>query len=129
MRTIRPINADVGGSGGPFRWQILESVLQQALGGHRQVVFITGEAGIGKTTFVQMATERMKQHGMGVLHCGCNELFGTHEAFLPLIEALHEQCRGADGASLLKSLREHAPTWLAQMPDFLARRGSRRIPP
>jgi DNA-binding winged helix-turn-helix (wHTH) protein/tetratricopeptide (TPR) repeat protein len=99
--------------------QILESVLQQALAGHRRVVFITGEAGIGKTTFVQMATERMKQHGMGVLHCGCNELFGTHEAFLPLIEALHEQCRGADGASLLKSLREHAPTWLAQMPDFL----------
>jgi DNA-binding winged helix-turn-helix (wHTH) protein/tetratricopeptide (TPR) repeat protein len=99
--------------------RILESVLQQTLGGHRQVVFITGEAGIGKTTFVQMATERMKQHGMGVLHCGCNELFGTHEAFLPLIEALHEQCRRADGASLLKSLREHAPTWLAQMPDFL----------
>jgi predicted ATPase/DNA-binding winged helix-turn-helix (wHTH) protein len=99
--------------------QTLENVLQQALAGHRQVVFITGEAGIGKTTFVQMATERMKHHGMDVLHCSCNELFGTHEAFLPLIEALHEQCRGADGASLIKSLREHAPTWLAQMPDFL----------
>ena len=56
---------------------------------------------------------------MGALHSGCSELFGTHEAFLPLIEALHELCRGADGASLLKSLREHAPTWLAQMPDFL----------
>ena len=39
---------------------------------------------------------------MGALHSGCSELFGTHEAFLPLIEALHELCRGADGAFLLK---------------------------
>jgi DNA-binding winged helix-turn-helix (wHTH) protein/tetratricopeptide (TPR) repeat protein len=99
--------------------EVLESVLQQVLAGQRQIVFITGEAGIGKTTFVQMAMERMEQHGMGVLHSGCNELFGTHEAFLPLIEALHEQCRGADGTLLLKSLRDHAPTWLAQMPGLL----------
>jgi DNA-binding winged helix-turn-helix (wHTH) protein/tetratricopeptide (TPR) repeat protein len=99
--------------------EILESVLQQVLAGHRQVVFVTGEAGIGKTTFVNMATERMEQRGMGVLRSGCNELFGTHEAFLPLIEALHELCRGADGAFLLKSLRDHAPTWLAQMPGLL----------
>ena len=56
---------------------------------------------------------------MGALHSGCSELFGTHEAFLPLIEALHELCRGADGPSLLKVLRDHAPTWLAQMPGFL----------
>ena len=99
--------------------EILESVLQRVLAGRRQVVFVTGEAGIGKTTFVQMAMERMEQRGMAALHSGCSELFGTHEAFLPLIEALHELCRGADGASLLRSLREHAPTWLAQMPWFL----------
>ena len=61
----------------------------------------------------------MEQRGVGVLHSGCNELFGTHEAFLPLIEALHEQCRGADGTLLLKSLRDYAPTWLAQMPGLL----------
>ena len=99
--------------------EILESVLQQVQAGRRQVVFVTGEAGIGKTTFVQMAMERMEQRGMGALHSGCTELFGTHEAFLPLIEALHELCRGADGPSLLTSLRDHAPTWLAQMPGFL----------
>lgn len=99
--------------------EVLESVLQQVLAGHRQLVFVTGEAGIGKTTLVQMALERMELRGMGVLHSGCNELFGTHEAFLPLIEALHERCRGADGMFMLKSLRDHAPTWLAQMPGLL----------
>src|SRR6266852_5966661 len=81
--------------------EVLESVLQQVLAGHRQVVFVTGEAGIGKTTFVHMAMERMEQRGMGVLRSGCNELFGADEAFL------------------LKSLRDHAPTWLAQMPGLL----------
>ena len=99
--------------------EIWEGVLQQALSGNRQVVFVTGEAGIGKTTFVHMAMERMRAHGVGVLRSGCNELFGTHEAFLPLIEALQEGCRGANGAVLLKALRELAPTWLAQMPGLL----------
>jgi tetratricopeptide (TPR) repeat protein len=99
--------------------EILDSALQQVQAGYRRIVFVTGEAGIGKTTLVQMALERIQQRGMGVLHCGCNELFGTHEAFLPLIEALDEQCRGADGAFLLKSVRAHAPTWLAQMPGLL----------
>ena len=89
------------------------------LSGNRQVVFVTGEAGIGKTTFVHMAMERMRAHGVGVLRSGCNELFGTHEAFLPLIEALQEGCRGANGALLLKALRDLAPTWLAQMPGLL----------
>jgi len=105
------------GRAGPL--EVLEGVLQQVLAGQRQIVFVTGEAGIGKTTFVQMVLERMEQRGVGVLHSGCNELFGTHEAFLPLIEALHEQCRGADGTFLLKYLRDHAPTWLAQMPGLL----------
>jgi DNA-binding winged helix-turn-helix (wHTH) protein/tetratricopeptide (TPR) repeat protein len=99
--------------------EILEGVLQQVLAGKRQVIFVTGEAGIGKTTFVGMAMERMARSGVGVLRSGCNELFGTHEAFLPLIEALQELCRAADGASLLKALRDHAPTWLAQMPGLL----------
>ncbi len=81
----------------------LDKALQLARTGQRQVVFITGEAGIGKTTLLQMTLDRMNQQGLGVLHCSCNELFGTHEAFLPLIGALNECCRRTDGASLLTS--------------------------
>ncbi|CCE10327.1 conserved hypothetical protein [Bradyrhizobium sp. STM 3843] len=99
--------------------QMLDSILHHVGSGQRQVVFITGEAGIGKTTLVQMALDRVKRDGVGVLHCACNELFGTHEAFLPLIEALNEQCRGPDGVSLLKAIRDHAATWLVQMPNLL----------
>jgi DNA-binding winged helix-turn-helix (wHTH) protein/tetratricopeptide (TPR) repeat protein len=99
--------------------EMLESLLQQVLAGNRQVVFVTGEAGIGKTTLVDMAMQRLEQLGFAVLRSCCNELFGTHEAFMPLIESLQELCRGADGSQLLKALRDQAPTWLAQMPGFL----------
>ena len=106
------------GRGEPL--ELLEGALQQASAGNRQVVFVTGEAGIGKTTLIDMAMQRMLRSGVDVLRCSCNELFGTHEAFLPLIEAFQEQCAGDDGPFLLKALRDHAPTWLAQMPGFLA---------
>lgn len=95
----------------------LEYSLKQVVDGNRQLVFVTGEAGIGKTTLIEMAIERMS--GVGILYGRCIELFGTEEAFLPLIDALLEGCRGPNRAVLLTALRDHAPTWLAQMPGHL----------
>ena len=100
--------------------ETLELAQQRTLSGDRHLVFVTGEAGIGKTTLVGMALERMARRGVNILRGGCTELFGRNEAFLPLIEALEACCRGADGPSLLAALRDHAPTWLAQMPAFLS---------
>ncbi|MCI0601127.1 MAG: AAA family ATPase, partial [Beijerinckiaceae bacterium] len=81
--------------------------------------FVTGEAGIGKTTLVEMLVERVSRRGIGVLLGRCVEHFGTDEAFLPFIEALQERCSGPDGPFLLSALRDHAPTWLAQLPGLL----------
>jgi predicted ATPase len=66
-----------------------------------------------------MIMERLSKRGVGVLWGRCIELFGTDEAFLPLIEALRDGCAGPDGPLLLKTLRDHAPTWLAQIPNLL----------
>jgi len=60
----------------------------QALQGIRQVVFVTGEAGIGKTTLVdafvaQIATSATVWCGRGQ----CIEQYGAGEAYLPLLEA------------------------------------------
>jgi DNA-binding winged helix-turn-helix (wHTH) protein len=61
----------------------------QACQGRRQVVFITGEAGIGKTTLVdafvaQMAATAAVWSARGQ----CIEHYGAGEAYLPLLEAL-----------------------------------------
>jgi DNA-binding winged helix-turn-helix (wHTH) protein len=109
----RQANAWVGRAA-PLK--ILERALQIARSGRRQAVFVTGEAGIGKTTLVEMALRLIGPGGIDVMRCVCNELFGAHEAFLPLIGGLHELCRNPRDTSLLKSLRVHAPTWLTQMP-------------
>ena len=40
----------------------LDGYLQTALGGQRQVVFVTGEAGIGKTTLVDVFQHQLIRH-------------------------------------------------------------------
>lgn len=91
--------------------------MEKVLMGKRQVVFITGEAGIGKSTLIEMLLERLTHFDADVLRASCIELFGTDEAFMPLIEALQDYCGGQ--THLLESLKVHAPTWLAQMPGLL----------
>jgi DNA-binding winged helix-turn-helix (wHTH) protein/tetratricopeptide (TPR) repeat protein len=98
---------------------IVEDILDQAIAGDRQLVFVTGEAGIGKTTLIELLVERVSRRGAGVLLGHCVQHFGTDEAFHPFIEALQEGCRSPDRPSLLKILRHYAPTWLAQMPGLL----------
>ena len=46
------------------------------------------------------------------------EHYGTGEAYLPVLEALGQLCRGA-GGERLALLQQHAPTWLVQMPWLL----------
>ncbi len=96
----------------------VEHLLAEAFAGKRQTIFVAGEAGIGKTTVVEMAVEWISRQNVCVLRGHCTELFGINEAFLPLIDAIREGLRGPDGARLTRLLREHAPLWLGQMPNL-----------
>jgi class 3 adenylate cyclase/predicted ATPase len=96
----------------------LDALTQRMLAGERQLVFITGEPGIGKTTFIEMAVERLSRLGAEALYGHCTERFGTDEAFHPLIDALETRCRGPGGSAVLGTIRARAPTWLLQMPSF-----------
>jgi DNA-binding winged helix-turn-helix (wHTH) protein/predicted ATPase len=92
----------------------------QACQGRRQVVFITGEAGIGKTTLVdafvaQMAATAAVWSARGQ----CIEHYGAGEAYLPLLEALGQLGRGPDGAHLVALLHQSAPTWLVHLPALV----------
>ncbi|MDD5034141.1 MAG: AAA family ATPase [Methylococcaceae bacterium] len=96
--------------------EALTAASHRAFMGDRQMVFVSGEAGIGKTTLVNMFIDRMADQDPGVLYGRCVEQFGAEEAFLPLIEALLKCCRAPGGETLKAHLYRHAPTWLAQMP-------------
>ena len=88
--------------------------------GQRQVGFITGEAGIGKTTMVEAFVAQVAMEAdVWIGHGQCVEQYGTGEAYLPVLEALGRLCRGPEGAYFLTWLRQHAPSWLAQMPALL----------
>ena len=83
--------------------------------------FITGEAGIGKTALVETFVAQVAADAdVWLGHGQCIEQYGTGEAYLPLLAALGRLCRGPEGAHFLAWLRQHAPSWLVQMPALLA---------
>jgi predicted ATPase/DNA-binding winged helix-turn-helix (wHTH) protein len=84
--------------------------------GHRQVIFVTGDAGMGKTTLVDALTTQLAQEGHVWLGRGqCVEQYGAGEAYLPLLEALSHLCHGPAAAPVITRLRQYAPSWLAQL--------------
>ena len=98
------------------------------LAGDRQVVFITGEAGIGKTSFIEMAMEQLSRYRVETL-CGfCTERFSTNEAFLPLIDSLTTRCRGPDGSAVLEAVRAPCADLAAPDARFSRCGGPRRVP-
>ena len=98
----------------------LMDALQRALRGDRQMVFVTGEPGIGKTTVVSALAERLTtEKPVWVGQGQCIEHYGAGEAYMPVLEALGRLCRAPLGKRLIALLRRHAPTWLAQMPSLL----------
>ena len=97
----------------------LQRRLRRTLRGQRQVVFVTGEAGIGKTSLVDAFARTIPRDGSIRLGRGqCLEQYGTGEAYLPVLEAIGRLCRNEE--KVAKIVRTHAPMWLLQMPSLLS---------
>ena len=98
----------------------LDRTLDRALSGQRQVVFVTGEAGIGKTTLADVFHQRAARHpGIRIARGQCVEGFGGKEAYYPMLEALGQLTRDADGSRIVRTLVTRAPTWLIQFPSLV----------
>ena len=97
----------------------LLAIWQKSMKGSRQVVFVTGESGIGKTTQIEMFLSAVSSQNPGVLRMRCVERFGQGEALLPMIEAIEKRCGARGGRKLVELLYRHAPVWLAQLPSVL----------
>ncbi len=99
---------------------LLDGCLQAALGGRRQVIFVTGEAGIGKTTLIDIFQQQAVRHpDLRIARGQCIEGFGGIEAYYPMLEAMGSLLRGAGDSSLIDTIAMRAPTWMIQFPQLL----------
>ena len=94
--------------------------LAKALTGERQMVFVTGEPGIGKTALVDAFLEQASaKQDVWIGRGQCVAQYGAGEAYLPILEALGRLCRESGSGQLVALLRRQAPSWLVQLPGLL----------
>jgi DNA-binding winged helix-turn-helix (wHTH) protein len=101
----------------------MRSCLKQVSRGQRQIVFVTGDPGIGKTAVVDefartAATDLLNLH---IAHGQCIEGYGGTEPYYPMLDALGQLCRGPAADPIIKVLATQAPTWLVQFPALMNR--------
>jgi tetratricopeptide (TPR) repeat protein len=102
----------------------LQTALAASQRGQRQLVFVLGEAGIGKSTLV----ERFVAGSSSRLAFGqCIEHYGSGEPYMPVLEALNMLCRAEGGAAVVEAMRRVAPTWLLQLPWFVGSEDRREL--
>jgi len=98
----------------------LDADFKRILSGQRQVTFVTGEAGIGKTTVVDAFERTAARHSsVRVARGQCLEGFGGKEAYYPVLEAFGRLMSGPGGDTVLRTLSRQAPAWLVQFPSLL----------
>jgi DNA-binding winged helix-turn-helix (wHTH) protein len=99
----------------------LKAALQQMLSGHRQIVFISGDSGIGKTALVDEFARQAEQSVPGLLIARgqCVEGYGGKESYYVVLEAVGQLCSARDSEAVVEALAARAPTWLVQFPALL----------
>src|SRR5262245_52615127 len=85
--------------------------LESALAGHPQLVFVTGEPGIGKTTLVSAFLHHAQETGqLWIAHGQCVEQYGVGAPYLPLIGALGRLCQESGAEPLVRVFRSEEHT-------------------
>src|SRR5262249_36618227 len=104
----------------------LDAWFESAIESSRQIVFISGEAGLGKTTLVDTWMRSLPQRppvsdrdSVALARGRCLQQFGSGEPYLPIFEAL-DQLSHSLGQRLVEYLRTRAPTWLFHMPALIS---------
>ena len=82
--------------------------------GERRVVFVAGEAGIGKTALVDAFCREIEGSGAARVGRGqCVQGMGRTEDYYPVAEALSRLCAAPDGDIPCRILSKMAPAWVA----------------
>jgi hypothetical protein len=105
------------------REEVLERMFDMCapvLRGTRQVLFVTGEPGAGKTALVREFIVRAeKRLGISSTWGQCIEHYGIGEAYQPLLEALMRLGQRPSGNDVVATLTRYGPTWLGLLPGLL----------
>jgi DNA-binding winged helix-turn-helix (wHTH) protein len=91
----------------------LRAAWARACSGQPTMVWVIGDAGIGKTTLIDSLSAKLGEDA-AIARGQCVRQFGAGEAYLPILEALAALCRVDDG--LVQLLRRVAPAWLFRLP-------------
>ena len=101
----------------------LNRILQTALGSSLQIVFVTGEAGAGKTVLIDAFIEQVRRRVPELLTAGskCHAIAGGHqEPYLPFVQILSALVADKEDNALTSGLRrivtDVAPDWIAVIP-------------
>jgi DNA-binding winged helix-turn-helix (wHTH) protein/tetratricopeptide (TPR) repeat protein len=133
-RFIAEVNTDVRAASpsGPSRQsrlvgrdrdlESLAQILDDVARGTRRTVCISGDAGVGKTSLLNVLFDQACERRFCTGRGQCLEGLGEGEAYMPLLEAVSQMCRGPDGDRALLVLHRVAPAWLVQMPWLLPSR-------
>ena len=112
----------------------LHSAAQLAAAGQRQVIFICGDTGIGKTALVDAFLRQMSAaQSITIARGQCVEALGRKEQYYPVMEALGELCASEDGERACRILTRMAPLWVpvsggGSEPVQVQRAGAERLP-
>ena len=101
-------------------WRQLQGWYEKARSGERQIIFISGEAGIGKTALTEAFLLRTAaQAHVRIATAQCVASYHEQEPYYPILEALGRLLRGPDCDQMVEVLAKHAPTWLVQFPSLV----------
>ncbi len=96
----------------------LNEQLELAKAGMPQILFVTGEAGIGKTSLVRTFLDGLSNspgdNPVLISRGRCIDQHGECEPYLPILEVIDRLARGPQGETVQQFLKRYAPTWFVQ---------------
>jgi len=94
----------------------LQDSWSRASAGSRQIVFVSGTIGIGKTALVRAFLESLDE--AWIIEGQCVEQYGSGEPYLPVLEGLARLVRRSRHHAPATVMAKYAPSWVAHIPDF-----------